>query len=59
MNTMFDENDEVAMALHLLADLARSKGLTKLSDLGDIPPLGSPEFFSWAEREGITFEADE
>jgi len=53
MGGPFTNDDEVVGALRLLADLARRKGLEKIADLGDVPPLGSPEFFSWAEREGI------
>jgi hypothetical protein len=52
---MSDDN-AVASTLELLAELARRKGVARVADLGNIPPLGSPEFVAWAEREGINLE---
>jgi hypothetical protein len=54
---MSDSDFELAEAYRLIADLARLKGVERVAELGTIPPLGSPEFFSWAEREGIDLAA--
>jgi hypothetical protein len=49
-----DENYRAAArGLILLAKLARHKAVTRVAELGVIPPVGSPELCAWAEREGI------
>jgi hypothetical protein len=44
------DNDPVFLGmLTVLARLARERGLTRLADLGDLPPYGSRE---WVDRFG-------
>jgi hypothetical protein len=39
MGTKHDEQNAVADALTVLAEMARERGLDRITDLGDLPPL--------------------
>lgn len=41
---------EALEALEMLGKLARERGLTRLSELGDLPPFGTPEWDRWVEE---------
>jgi hypothetical protein len=56
MSAADDTYNAVASAFELLAELAERKGVERAADLGNVPPLGTPEFAAWAEREGIDLE---
>jgi hypothetical protein len=39
MSTEYDEQNAVADAFIVLAEMARERGLDRVADLGDLPPL--------------------
>ena len=41
--------DDLA-GLDLLVRLARERGLTRIADLGDLPPYGTAEWDEWLEQ---------
>ena len=52
-----DDDLEVAPFLDQLARLARERGLTRVADLGDLPPYGTPEWHEWLKQHPPLIES--